>query len=70
MPMTPRELKRRRVAAGLTQAQVGALIDVSTNTVARWERGEVRIVPAMGRLLDLTLPPAPRSAAKKEKKHG
>jgi predicted ATPase/DNA-binding CsgD family transcriptional regulator len=36
-------LRTRRRALGLTQAELAAQLDVSANTVARWERGEVRI---------------------------
>ena len=36
---------------GMTQAQLGAYLDVTANTVARWERGERRVRhPAMLRL--------------------
>lgn len=33
------ELKERRTALGLTQAQLAEILDVKPNTVARWERG-------------------------------
>ena len=51
--MTGQELRRRREALGLSQAQLAALVGVHANTVARWERGEVRI-PHPG-MLDLAL---------------
>lgn len=35
------DIKRRREALGLTQAEFAHAIHVSTNTVARWERDEV-----------------------------
>ncbi|MCA1648430.1 MAG: LuxR C-terminal-related transcriptional regulator [Chloroflexi bacterium] len=41
--MTPAELRGRRRALGLTQANLAAVLDVSANTVARWERGELRV---------------------------
>ena len=41
--MTPAELRGRRRALGLTQADLAAVLDVSANTVARWERGELRV---------------------------
>lgn len=33
------ELKEKRVALGLTQAELAEILDVKPNTVARWERG-------------------------------
>jgi transcriptional regulator with XRE-family HTH domain len=33
------ELKGKRIALGLTQAQLAEILDVKPNTVARWERG-------------------------------
>jgi uncharacterized protein YuzE/DNA-binding XRE family transcriptional regulator len=36
-------LKREREAIGVTQAQLGRELSVSPNTIARWERGELRI---------------------------
>jgi transcriptional regulator with XRE-family HTH domain len=38
-------LKVERQARGWTQAEMAAVIGVSTNTVARWERGEVTPTP-------------------------
>jgi predicted ATPase/DNA-binding XRE family transcriptional regulator len=42
-PPTPAEIRGRRRALGLTQADLAAVLDVSANTVARWERGELRV---------------------------
>jgi DNA-binding transcriptional regulator YiaG len=36
-------LKREREALGLSQAELGRKLSVSSNTIARWERGELRI---------------------------
>jgi transcriptional regulator with XRE-family HTH domain len=33
------ELKEKRAALGLTQAQLAEILGVKPNTVARWERG-------------------------------
>lgn len=33
------ELKEKRIALGLTQAQLAEILEVKPNTVARWERG-------------------------------
>jgi len=39
----PDELRARRRALGFTQAELADCLGVSANTVARWERGELRI---------------------------
>ena len=39
--MTPDELRQARRGYGLTQAGLAEIMGTSTNTVARWERGEV-----------------------------
>ena len=36
-------LPAQRRAIGVTQAQLGELLDVSGNTIARWERGELAV---------------------------
>ncbi|MBV9168683.1 MAG: tetratricopeptide repeat protein [Chloroflexi bacterium] len=36
------QLRARRAALGLTQAQLAARLGVAANTFARWERGEIR----------------------------
>lgn len=41
--MTPEELRQQRHAHGLSQAALAKLMQVSPNTVARWERGESAI---------------------------
>lgn len=42
------ELREKRTAMGLTQKQLAEHLDVSENTVARWERGEMEIAqPSM-----------------------
>jgi transcriptional regulator with XRE-family HTH domain len=37
--MEGEKLKEKRIALGLTQAQLAETLDVKPNTVARWERG-------------------------------
>ena len=37
--VTPASIKRHRSRLKLSQAQLGALLDVSTNTIVRWEAG-------------------------------
>jgi transcriptional regulator with XRE-family HTH domain len=41
------ELKARRTALDLTQAELAEKLEVAANTVARWERGERAIPPYM-----------------------
>jgi transcriptional regulator with XRE-family HTH domain len=45
--VTFEELKRRRVALGLSQAELAALLRVDVMTVSRWERGQHRIPEAV-----------------------
>ena len=37
------EIKRQREALGLSQTQLGRYLAVAPNTIARWERGELKI---------------------------
>jgi DNA-binding transcriptional regulator YiaG len=49
-------LKREREALGFSQAELGRKLSVSSNTIARWERGELKIEhPAMLQLAMATL---------------
>lgn len=41
------ELKKRRVALGLTQAQLAETLGVKPNTVARWENGVLAVPQAI-----------------------
>lgn len=49
--LTPEKLRRLRRWKGWTQARVAALLGVSTNTVARWERYEVTMPDWPARVL-------------------
>jgi len=51
--MTGAELRAARRALGLSQRALAVLLDVTENTVARWERGELAI--AHPRMLELAL---------------
>jgi len=41
--MKGKELKSRRAALGMTQAQLAEILGVQPNTVARWENGVLDI---------------------------
>lgn len=45
--MEGNELRLIRNRLGLTQVRLAQAVDVTANTVARWERGELRISPSM-----------------------
>ena len=51
--MKGRELLRIRKRLGLTQVALAKRLAVSPNTVARWERDEVRIREPMAKLIRL-----------------
>jgi transcriptional regulator with XRE-family HTH domain len=65
--MTGDELKRRRLAAHLTQREVGELVGLTANYVARAERGEVRLGESSARLLAILLPEAEDTTTTKAK---
>jgi DNA-binding XRE family transcriptional regulator len=51
--MTSQELYARRQRLGFTQARLADALGVSANTIARWERGEMRI--ARPQIIELAL---------------
>ena len=50
-PVDGKALRNLRRECGLTQATLAQRLGVHWNTVARWERDEVPIRPAMGQLI-------------------
>jgi DNA-binding transcriptional regulator YiaG len=50
--MTGRELHSIRQKLALTQAALAEAVGVTSNTVARWERGEMAISEPAARLLE------------------
>ena len=62
-PLQISELRRHRLALGLTQAQLAAAIGTSQNQVSRWECGHVRpcriAVRAIERLTPAARPVSP-----------
>jgi DNA-binding transcriptional regulator YiaG len=65
--MEGKELLEIRKSLGLTQVQIAERIGVTSNTVARWERGEVRISEPVSKLI-LLLAGSPRKASKKARR--
>jgi transcriptional regulator with XRE-family HTH domain len=51
--MTGDEVRRIRQRLGLTQAELSERLGVAANSVARWERNEMRIRPTAAALLRL-----------------
>ena len=51
--MTGAEIKELRKALGYTQARLAEEVGVRANTVARYERGELRPSPPVTKLLKL-----------------
>jgi|SoiMethySBSTD1v2_1073268.scaffolds.fasta_scaffold5660373_2 putative transcriptional regulator len=49
--MTGAELRRLRKQMGLTQAALATRVGVSSNSIARYERGEVKINEPLARLV-------------------
>jgi DNA-binding transcriptional regulator YiaG len=47
----PQELRERRLRLALSQRELAARLDVTTETVSRWERGALNVqAPSMLRL--------------------
>lgn len=63
--MTGSELRRIRKRLGLTQAALAERIAVATNTVARWERGELPIRETTARLIRLLAGPRLKRARRR-----
>jgi putative transcriptional regulator len=51
LPPSPREIVAIRVAARMSQSVFARLLDVSTGTLSKWERGEIKPRGPAGRLL-------------------
>jgi len=49
--MTGREVRALRKKLGLTQLRLAELVGVAENSVARWERGEMRVRESAARLM-------------------
>lgn len=63
--VTPEDLRRRRRALGMSQAELGLRLDVPQNTISRWELGTLKIErPAMLDLALRALEAEPRSGGR------
>lgn len=51
--LSPREIARVREAAGVSQAVMAGFLNIATNTLSQWERGERRPTGAALKLLHL-----------------
>ena len=51
--MTGEEVRRLRRQLGVTQVELAQLVGVAPNSVARWERGEMRVRESAARLMRL-----------------
>jgi transcriptional regulator with XRE-family HTH domain len=56
--MKGKELRRLRIKMKLTQKQLGEKLGVTGNTVARWERDEMKINEPAVRLVTLLAKPS------------
>lgn len=51
--MTPTEFKEARLDLGLSQAEMGAVLNVEDRTVRRWEANEIAIPATVGMLVTM-----------------
>jgi DNA-binding transcriptional regulator YiaG len=65
--MTPTALRRLRRRLDLTQGALAARVGVTSNTVARWERGELGLSGPASRLLALLAQEAAGQKGRKQK---
>ena len=62
--MTPKDVRRRRVAIGLSQAKLGARVGVAQSIIARIESGQRMLTESMQRQIDRALREAEVEAKK------
>ncbi|MBI3049241.1 MAG: helix-turn-helix transcriptional regulator [Acidobacteria bacterium] len=63
--MTPSDLRRLRRRLGLSQAGFAERVGVTSNTVARWERGELGMRATTARLIQFIAQEPQRKAKPK-----
>ena len=64
--MTGQQMRTIRKSLGLTQQALAALVGVTTNSIARQERGEMGIRESLARLIRLTAPTQAKGSRKKK----
>jgi len=62
--MTGEEVGALRKRLGLTQVELAELVGVAPNSVARWERGEMRVRESAARLMRLLAQQRPKRRRK------
>ena len=70
MRMTGQKLRRIRKLLGLTQVEFADLVCVTSNTIARQERGEVTIRGPFARLVELIAERETKSRAGENRSKG
>lgn len=58
MSVIGKQIKKYRVAKGITQEQLGQLVGVTTQAVSKWERGgtpDAELLPRLSQLLDVSI---------------
>jgi transcriptional regulator with XRE-family HTH domain len=64
--MTGAQLRWRRKRLGWTQTEIAKAVGVTRNTIARWERDEMRITLAMSKLIETVYQGAMKEKTQKE----
>lgn len=58
MSVIGQQIKKYRIAKGITQEQLGELVGVTTQAVSKWERGgtpDAELLPALARVLSVSI---------------
>lgn len=68
-PMTPEELRQRRLQLGLSQVELAALTDPPTtqHTISRWEEGKIKLTAPRSLWLDREMKRIERERRRKQK---
>jgi transcriptional regulator with XRE-family HTH domain len=62
--MTGAELREQRKSLNLTQEELGEILGITSNTIARWERDEMAVPPFLHLALKQIKPKRPAKKAK------
>ena len=68
-PMTPEELRQRRLQLDLSQAELAALTNPPTtqHTISRWEEGKIKLTAPRSLWLDVEMKRIERERRRKQK---